>query len=46
MQVSVQISRLNRDSSHDKGRTLRGFARCPGFKRGDPLWLRAPDTLA
>jgi hypothetical protein len=47
MQVSVQISKLNRAPSHDKGSTLRGFGRCPGLAwpgplRGNPPWLRAP----
>lgn len=49
MQESVQIRKLNRDSSHDKGGTLRGCAHClgtawPGLTRGTPPWFRAPDT--
>ena len=42
MQESVQIKKLNRGSSHDKGGTLRGCAHClgmawPGLTRGDAI---------
>lgn len=48
MQLSVQLRTLNREASHDKGSTPRGFARCPrpawpGRMGGNQPWFRAPD---
>jgi len=51
MQEPVQLRKLNRDSSHDKGGTLHGFARrcsatSPGLPRDQPSGARPPGTPA